>query len=216
VAAHDDARVLLADRATGAIYRFETGRWETARMARLPAETAALVGLAAPGQPLVDATFIPYAARPTATAVTAEVEGSGTRHPLPVRLRWVADGVARLDLCDGRALEAAAGTKVAGRCVVPVPWDTQRPPRIMVIRLGDDELTTIDAGVLGVVIRPRGTYYKMRPDGDLAVDPATFPERGEIGLVLSAKGVTVEHVPLGRFHRTTRPLSVEFPPLAVR
>jgi hypothetical protein len=215
IAAHDDARVLLADRATGGIYRYETGRWETPRMARLPPETAALVGIAAPGQPLVDALFIPLAARPTATEVTAEVEGTGTRQPLAPRLRWVADGVARLNLCNGEALAALAGTKVAGRCVVPVPWDTQRSPRPIVIRLGDHELVTIDAGVLGVVIRPAGTYYKLRADGDLPVDPATFPERGEIGLALSANGTTVEHVPLGRFHRTTRPLSVDFPRLPV-
>jgi hypothetical protein len=216
IAAHDEARVLLADRAAGGLYRFETGRWETPRVTHLPPETAALVGLAAPGQPLVDATFVPLAARPTATQVTAEVEGTGTRQPLEVRLRWVAGGVARLDLCDGAALAAVAGTKVAGRCFVPVPWDRQRPPRPIVIRLGDDELTTVDAGVLGVVIRPKGTYYKIRADGDLAVDPATFPERGAIGLLLSAKGVAVEHVPLGRFHRTPRPLSVDFSPLPVR
>jgi hypothetical protein len=213
IAAHDEARVFLADRAVGGLYDFQTGRWETRRMRGIPAEAAVLVALAAPGQPLVDASFIPLAARPTADHVTAEVAGSGTRQPLAVRLRWVADGIARLNVCDGAVLASVAGTKVAGRCVVPVPWDETPPRRPLVIRLGDVELATVDAGVLGVAVRPAGTYYRIFADGSLPVDPASFPERGEIGLVLSAKGVTVEHVPLGRFHRTTRPLSVDFIPL---
>jgi hypothetical protein len=216
IAAHDEARVLLADRVVGSVYRYEPGDWKTPRLSRLPAETTALVGLVAPGQPLVDALFVPLAARPATSEVTAEVDGTGTRLPVALRLRWVADGVARLNLCDGRALAPVAASLVAGRCIVPVPWDTGRPRRPILIRLGDDELATLDAGVLGVVVRPAGPYFKLRADGDLPADPASLPVKGPINLVLSAKSAVMARVPLGVFRRTTRTVSADFRPLSLR
>lgn len=208
LASHDDVSVLLSDQVVGAAYRYEPGIWKTPRVTRFPEGTAALIALVAPGQPLVDGLFVPLARRPVAETVTAEVEGTGRRVPLAMAPRWVADGVARLELCDGRALAEIAGTKVAGRCIVPVAWDTQRPARAITIRLGDHELAVVDASVFGVVVRASGASYKLRADGALPANPAGLPERGEIALLLSAAGVPVAHVPLGRFRRTARPMDV--------
>jgi hypothetical protein len=206
---HDDVRVLLSDRVVGSAYRYEPGVWKSPRAARFPETTGALVALVAPGQPLVDALLVPLDRRPAAETVTAEVDGAGTRIPLAMAPRWVADGVARLDLCDGQALAAVAATKVAGRCIVPVPWDVQRPARAITIRLGDDELAVIDASVFGVVVRSVGPAYRLRADGDLPANPGGLPERGEIALLLSAAGAPVAHVPLGRFHRVARPIDTD-------
>lgn len=216
IAPHDEARVFLADRAVGGVYRYESGSWKTPRVSGFPAETFALIALAAPGQPLVDAVFVPLANRPATTVVTAEVAGTGMRVPVEMNLHWVADGIARLDACDGRALAPIAATKVAGRCIVPVPWDTQASGRPITLRLGDHDLAVVDASVFGVVVRPPGTYYKLRADGDLPTNPSSVAERGEISLMLSADGAAVAHVPLGRFHRTTRPTPDDLRPLPLR
>jgi hypothetical protein len=205
---HDGARVLVSDRVVGSAYRYEPGVWKSPRVAAFPEGTAALIALAAPGQALVDALFVPLARRPVDEVVTAEVDGTEKRVALAMAPRWVADGIARLDLCDGQALAVVAKTKVAGRCIVPVPWDQQRPSRAITIRLGDEVLAIVDASIFGVVVRSVGPAYKLRADADLPANPAGLPERGEVALLLSAAGAPVAHVPLGRFHRVARPLDL--------
>jgi len=210
---HDEAHVLLGNRVVGGVYRYERGEWMTPRVSRFPAETRALVALVAPGQPLVDALFVPLSERPGSDEVTAEIGGTGGRVPLDVQLRWVEGGVARLDLCSARALAALAGAVVGGRCIVPVPWDPTRPERPIVIRVADHELGVVGAGPFGVLLLPSGPYYKLRADADLPADLAGLPDRGQITLVLSRKGGPVTHVALGGFERVHRSVTLNFPRL---
>jgi hypothetical protein len=212
---HDAAEVFLADRPAGGLYRYEPAVWETPRAARFPAGTRAVVAIAAPRQPLVDALFVALSVFPVpGDALTAEDEETGVRTALDARLDWLADGVARLDLCAGPVLAGIAGGPVAARCIVPVPWDPRVPGRPLVIRVGEQRLVTIDAGPFGAVLLPTPSF-KLRAHGNLSAEPAALPERGRMALLLSDDGRPVAHVPLGGFQRTRRPLPRDVRPLRV-
>jgi hypothetical protein len=207
LAGYDKIHVDIGGVAVGALYQHPRGDYTVSRMDRLPPTSPFLVALAAPGQPLVDAVFVPLAQRPEVDTLIVDSDGgSGPGRSVP--LLWVDAAIARADLCSREVLGKWAGDETPEACPLVLDWDLDVPWHPLVVRVGDQPVADVgrnpgsfNPGTLWI----RGPYFRAHADGGSNVEPAQLPAEGDITLVLEQAGVAMRRVPLGRYRRVSRP-----------